>query len=561
MTAPVMNASKDLPGRIVRWFALRPQWTIVLILLATLGPFLTKPLNIDDPIFVWAGRQIQKHPGDPYGFTVNWQGTACPMWGITQNPPLACYYLALVATVVGWSELALHSAFLLPALAVLLGTHRLARRCCQRPLVATLVTLFAPAFLVSSTTLMCDVLMLAFWVWAAVLWVEGMDKENVWQLTGAGLLMGLAALTKYFGVCLFPLLAAYSLIARHRWRHLTFLLIPAIVLAAYELTTYLLYGFAKFSVTAQSSIIERQDIYHLSAAINGMTTLTFTGGCLAAAAIFAPWLWRPKALAIIAASAVLPAIAVFEAVPPGNLNALNGGARDFAEFQVAFWTIGGVCVLVLAVEDVLSRREPCSWLLGLWVLGTFGFTAFLNWTVNGRSLLPMAPAVGILVVRRLEQNAAAGRGARPVAVALCLAAGAMLALGVARADFLLANAACRLARETHAKYRQAQTLWFQGHWGFQYYMEGLGASALDFNTQPIPARGQIMAVPANNTNTVRPQSQVPVHDVLTVPGPRLLTTVSEAVGAGFYSSIWGPLPFAFGQVPPECVGIYLSPED
>jgi len=30
------------------------------------------------------------------------------------------------------------------------------------------------------------------------------------------------------------------------------------------------------------------------------------------------------------------------------------------------------------------------------------------------------------------------------------------------------------------------------------------------------------------------------------------------VGAGFYASVWGPLPFAFGQVPPERVLVYVA---
>lgn len=39
------------------------------------------------------------------------------MWEVTKNPPLACYYLAISAMILGWSEPALHIAFLLPAAA------------------------------------------------------------------------------------------------------------------------------------------------------------------------------------------------------------------------------------------------------------------------------------------------------------------------------------------------------------------------------------------------------------------------------------------------------------
>ena len=63
-------------------------------MLATLGPFLAKPFNIDDPLFLFLGRAPDScHPADPYGSMWNWTG-GLPMWTVTENPPLACYYLA-----------------------------------------------------------------------------------------------------------------------------------------------------------------------------------------------------------------------------------------------------------------------------------------------------------------------------------------------------------------------------------------------------------------------------------------------------------------------------------
>ena len=39
-------------------------------------------------------------------------------------------------------------------------------------------------------------------------------------------------------------------------------------------------------------------------------------------------------------------------------------------------------------------------------------------------------------------------------------------------------------------------------------------------------------------------------------GPRWVTTINKDVGAGFYASVLAPLPFAFGNVPPERVIVY-----
>src|SRR5207249_315102 len=124
--------------------------------IAALAPFLNKAFHIDDPLFLWMGQQIARHPHDPYGFAVNWYVSSKPMFSIMQNPPLSSYYMALVASFLGWSELAMHGAFLIPAIAAVLGTFFLARRLGNTPLLAALLLLFTPVFLVSATGVMCD---------------------------------------------------------------------------------------------------------------------------------------------------------------------------------------------------------------------------------------------------------------------------------------------------------------------------------------------------------------------------------------------------------------------
>ena len=185
-----------------------------------------------------------------------------------------------------------------------------------------------------------------------------------------------------------------------------------------------------------------------------LIALAFTGGCLAVAIFFAPLLWRPRMLATFAGGAVLIAITLFlDRAMWENMRRLQVAARTTAEIQFVFWAAGGVCVLALAYADVMDRRDARSWLLGLWVLGTFLFTAFFNWSVNARSILPMAPAVGILIVRRLERTILADRNIWLRGVLPCLAASAALALLVERSDFLLAAAVRQTAPDCLRKLR------------------------------------------------------------------------------------------------------------
>ncbi len=85
---------------------------------------------------------------------------------------------------MGWSEFSCTLAFTLPAIGVVVGTRRLASHFCASPMVAALAALFMPVFMVSSMTVMCDVLMLAFWVWAVLFWVEGLERDHIWEIIG-----------------------------------------------------------------------------------------------------------------------------------------------------------------------------------------------------------------------------------------------------------------------------------------------------------------------------------------------------------------------------------------
>ena len=185
---------------------------IVAFLIASL-PFLGKAYHIDDPLFLWSAKQILSNPIDFYGFNVNWYGHEMPAYLVNKNPPLTSYYMAAVAYLFGWDELSLHCGLLLPAIAFILGAYRLARYFCSSPLPAASFACVTPLFMVSSTTVMCDVMMLSLWVWALVFWIGGtLRNENV-ALYLASFMAVSCALTKYTGVFLFPLILHFCVIS------------------------------------------------------------------------------------------------------------------------------------------------------------------------------------------------------------------------------------------------------------------------------------------------------------------------------------------------------------
>jgi 4-amino-4-deoxy-L-arabinose transferase-like glycosyltransferase len=555
MREPEAPPAESLLEKIGNWFARHPFWGLTWLTAAALAPFLAKPFNLDDPLYVWGAQQIQAHPADPFGFNVNWYGFTQPMWAAMQNPPLMSYYLAVMAGVFGWSEFSLHLACLLPAVAAVLGTYRLARNFCRWPLFAALATLFAPGFLVSSTTVMCDVAMLAFWIWALVFWTEGLKTDDFRKLSAAGILVALATLTKYNGLCLIPLLAAHGwLEKRNVGRWAIILLIPIAALGAHEWWTFQLYGHPHF-LNSNQYAQAHQSFHGLAKLLKAFNALTFTGGGFALALFCLPWLWsRRTLLLILLCGAGCLTLALAGGMIDKNYYWISARYRFGVELQVLLWTAGGLSVLALAAAEAWQKREANSWLLALWVGGVFFFAAFVYWMVNARVLLPMVPAVAILVARRLEQNSST----LPPGIKFAVVASAGLSLLAAQADFRIADATRKGTEQICAKYSNtAGRFWFEGHWGFQFYLQLAGAWPLDFNQSRLQP-GDVVVTQGWNSNAFTPDAkQAHLLEVVQLPVLPDISTMSPGAGAGYYSSFWGPLPFAFGHVYPEEFFIYV----
>ena len=552
----MMNGSTETKKSLLAQWSGRDSYLLLTALtLLCLLPFSGRAFHVDDPLFVWSGQQIAKHPLNPYGFQVVWDNFSEPMSEVTKNPPLACYYVAAIGSIAGWSERALHLGFLLPALALVLGTYRLSMRFTKSPLTATAAALLTPGVLVSASSVMCDVMMLAFWVWAAVLWMEGLDSDKPAYLAVSSLLLTLAALTKYFGVCLLPLLLAYSIARKRRvgWWALYFVL-PIVSLLGYQLWTAILYGHAMFSDALNWAQTERVINGKASALTSALIGISFAGGCTLSALLLAPFLWTWRKLAVglliggLCGCALVLGWVSFGPYAEEVVRQSLHAHLVTTGFQLSLAIAAGLGLLWMGGSELRRWRDSDSLFLGLWVLGTFIFTAFINWTINARSILPLIPAAGILMARRLDKLHFDFTPQLQRKVGLALVLSGVVSFWLAKADADWANSAEQAAAFIHQQTEnQPGTVWFQGHWGFQYYMQLLGERPVDFLRTDMQ-RGDVLVVPENNADAYRmPTAQfVASTNVLQIKLPQPISTMRWRSGAAFYSSFYGPLPFAFG---------------
>lgn len=519
---------------------------LALLTVMLLVPFAGKAFHIDDTLFLKAAHQISAHPFDPYGFSVNWFTTEEPMADVMQNPPLASYYIAAVAAIFGWSEIALHLAFVPFAIAVVLGTYALARRCAAPPVLSALAVLLSPIFLVSSTNVMCDTMMLSMFIWAVVLWIDGITHGSSLRLMWAFGLVALAVLAKYFAVSALLLMAAYA-ISRRRLTVAPILAIvlSLIVILGYELWTASLYGRGLLSDAVDYANLERWQASSQAWA-KSLVGLGFVGAVLPSVFLFAPRLFPRRAivgailLAFVAAPFVVWGVAPTGSPPPSWEN------KPLLAAELALLIAPGLMIFFLGVTAWRPGVDPEAMLLGLWVLGTFAFGCFINWSVNARAFMPLGPPAAILLARRL-----AARGMPSVRwIAAALIAAALLSIAVCWGDYRLAGAGRDAAARVMSLPRsQDATVWFQGHWGFQHYMEERGAKAFDTRA-PYFVNGDLVVIPHNNSTVLGLNLRFASSmQLIELPANRWVTTLSA--GAGFYAHVFGPLPFVFGPVPLE----------
>lgn len=540
----------------------RAEWLLPALVFAVpivlLLPFAGKPLGIDDQLFVWTAKQIAVDPFDFYGFTVDYGYEEVPIHAVFHNPPLVSYLLALVGPWTGWAETPMHLLMALFAGLGSLGIYVLARDLGAPPSLTCFGAVLTPAFLVSASTLMSDVAMTAFYVWAIVGWRRGILHGSTRWLWVGVVCATLAPLTKYFGITLVPLLFAYSPFhtkrARLQWLYLA---IPLAVFGLLQAYLHVRYGTTAFFDAAGVALADKWRREELGTT-RPLLTIVFLGGSLlplAVSGIRAAG-WVPSAiLAVVGVGVCLP---FFDGY--ALLQLLLGTSEPYAWDELAHFAVftaaGLILITAMARETVHLEDRGDMALVGLWVLGTLAFTAAINHYVSVRTLLPLLPAAAVLVARR----------AREPWEAWALVPATLLTMWLTWADYEVAAHDKEAAQEALAEARDAQTeLHYVAYWGLEYYLDLADAVPMAFEveedtgavTGPQMEAGDWLIVDSYAADAWRPPPAgfKPLIE-LDMPYRSRATTFDVHADAGFHSHRIGALPYRIGAVPPERYPIF-----
>jgi len=402
---------------------------IALVVLALRLPFLYQALQGDDILYLTEAAHAQIEPLHPKHTEYVFMGRDIDMRG-QSHPPLNAWFLALLLAVTqDVSEIPFHAAYILFSLLAACSALILARRFSPRPMLATLLFLATPAFVINGTSLESDIPFVALWLASIALYVTAVDRASQPLLLASCLAMTLAALTAYQSILLVPILLLYG----WKWR-------PARAAA-----------FMPLAVLIAWQIFERISTGALPAGVlaNYMTTYGFQA--------LAQKLKSAVALTGHLAWLVFPVLSL---PALGTLPFAIGAA--FYDFNPLFW--GSIAIGIGILIECSKRWRD---FLAQWVLIFFAGALVIFFAGSARYLLPIALPIAILATQRA--------GLRLLQVSL--ACGFALSLTLAAVNYQHWDGYRQFARTIHSDV-QSKRVWINGEWGLRYYLESDGGLPL-----------------------------------------------------------------------------------
>jgi Dolichyl-phosphate-mannose-protein mannosyltransferase len=539
---------------------------ILGITLAPLLLFAQKPFHIDDSAFLEIAQNILEHPLDPFHGSValvdyDYQifkrlGKAPNTFESMSHPPLVPYLMAAVITLRGRiDEFTLHLAFLIFPVMAALSAFYISERFCERPLIAVLVLVTTPIFMVNAQNLMTDVPAMALSLCSVAVFIYSAEHEQTAYALLAGALGGLAALARYPGLISPLLLIIYSIITQKGLR----LSIFAAVVSAAVFGIWLIDNFAIYSTAHIWASYKFYKYFYdylgfgvKHTLIKVVSDFSAIGGCAFLGAIALFYFKKKNRFVVFAIALVIAALLIF------LLKKYTLALADYSNLQIValfcFLSAGIYFVAETIGVVIQNAGTPEMKFLAVWLFLTLVPALFLLPFGTGRYMLPALFPMILILIADLDRVLSKGRKLISAVIVITFVFGLMLSW----TDFELALG-YKVFPDSFRKNYPKDKLWFIGEWGFRYYMKQQGGVYL-LSDDTAPASGGIIVKPqmAGMHQMAESISQdCLVSEPFEILSPNPFRVLNFTAKAGFYSSGYGLLPFGLSQAPIESFDVCL----
>lgn len=509
-----------------------------LMLLAGLFTLLNacKPLLIDDTAYYYFAEHITQDPLHPYDFDIFWYEAPQPA-NTVLAPPVFLYWWALGMTLLG-DHPVLWKLWLFPfAWLFAWSLHALFQRFARGlELPLTWMTVLSPTFL-PSLNLMLDVPALALSLTALTLFFSACDRRWLPSAVVAGLIAGLAMETKYTAFTAPVAMLTYGVIHRRPVLGLIAAGIAIYVFVGCEMLLAMQHGESHFLVNLNQTIpgndvsfIEklRNMIFQKLHLVLPSTSIL---GCLTPFVIILSLIGLGVHWSKIMVTGVVLAfgywvITFLDVAVTLNLDGTPHGT--LSQEQLIYGCYGILLALTTLASIVyLGWQAPTcgfNWFLLLWLLLEIGASLAMTPFPAVRRVMGIVVVLTLLAGRlasqRLEIDTQPLEDEDQLSEEPCdqrpevrlLVLGAMLGsillglvffgvdyLGAAAQQHAAESARKAIARWSRDNNQPVGTVWYVGHWGFQFYAERQGMRPVVPYESPL-VEGDWLVVPEWNVH-------------------------------------------------------------
>ena len=493
---------------------------VVALILALRLPFVNHAIQGDDVYYLAGAEHAQIEPLHPNHARFLFMGDLVDMRGNT-HPFYSWAPAAVLALVGDIREIPFHLFYILFSVLAGLSMWLLATRFSQKPLLATLLFLATPAFVINGNSLEADVPFLGFWMASVALFIYAADRASTKVLFLAAAAAAGAAVMAYQAVFLTPILALYLCREKRTWK-------PAWIAM-----------FAAPAALAALQVWERSSGGALPAGMlagylqsYGFEAFTRKGRGAVALVVHLGWMISPLILLARLAGSRHWQLACAGAASIGAF---------FYDGNPLFWISIGLGVWMLCA----CARQG---FLGGWVWIFFALSVMVFFAGSARYLLPVAAPLAILASNTVEKRILWAGFALQMS----------LSLGLALSNYQHWDAyrtfAAKLASEVPNR-----RVWVNGEWGLRYYVESWGGLPVAKGQTVRPGDVVVssdLAIPLPLGAPLAPLSQTEIR-------PRMPLRLISLSGQSAYSvAAGGLLPFEISRGPIDVIraGVVMEPE-
>jgi hypothetical protein len=505
---------------------------------------VTKPVHVDDTLYLSIARWIVGHPLDPYGGLINWQQFPQPAYDVSISPPLLSYVYAAVIAVAGENIALLHLTMIPWVLLACWALYRSGERWASEGAATALLVVLGPA-VVAGMNLMLDVPLLACMSAAVECLLRGLERSAARWYLAACLFGGVGVWIKFPALALVPVFMVAAL-RRRRWGPLVAAAGPLGALVAWQAASRMLYGATQ--VQAGLSFLDQfrtafgRQILERTLTMFGILAWTFPVWVLAPSRLSR----RGQIVAVL-----ISALAI---VVAATVAGQHSWRRPWVDLAFLLGVGLGAYTFVASVLPAADHEAEAAGgggasrpVLWAWVLGVAAIVIPFGPFVAVRSFLPIQPPLVLLLVSRRRWS----RGRLAAAIGLTAVPGLLLAAADHHWAACYPATARRLAAELGGS---RSPVVFLGHWGWQYYAERAGFRPWDARWRDAPT-GAIVILPLRaDRQWLDPAvaGRLRLRERITIgPAPLNLTTWNRGAGVRFYGGDYGEIPWGFSAEPAE----------